>query len=319
LVRIFVTGATGVIGRRVIPLLVGAGHEVTAIGRTPEKRAALGRMGATPVEVDILASAGLRQALAGQDTVINLATHIPPATRMLLPGAWRENDRIRAIASANLVDAALAAGVRRFIQESFALTYPDSRDRWIDESLPIRPARYARSAAEAEAATRRFTQGGGSGVVLRFAAFCGADSGQTRDLIRFIRRGWVLIPGAAGNYFSWVSHDDAASAVAAVLDAAAGIYNVVDDEPMLRRASFDSLAQMLGVPPPRLPPPWLGKLFGSLGEMLARSLRISNRKLREDCGWVLRYPSVREGWRAVVEELSAVRVPAGADRSRRER
>ena len=78
---------------------------------------------------------------------------------------------------------------------------------------------------------------------------------------------------------------------------------MVDDEPLRRREFFDSLAGVLGVAPPRLPPPWLKYLFGSLGEMLARSLRIPNRKLRDACGWAPRYPSMREGWPAVVAAL----------------
>ena len=83
------------------------------------------------------------------------------------------------------------------------------------------------------------------------------------------------------------------------LVARAGTYNVVDDEPMRRREFVDSLAEVLGVGAPRLPAPWMKYLFGSLGEMLARSVRISNRKLREECAWVPKYPSMREGWRAV--------------------
>jgi nucleoside-diphosphate-sugar epimerase len=156
---------------------------------------------------------------------------------------------------------------------------------------------------DAERATERFSGGGGTGVVLRFALLYGPDSWFTRDLIRYVRRGWAQIPGAADAYISSVSHDDAAAAVVAALRAAPGIYNVVDDEPLRRREFFDSLAGVLGVPPPRLPPRWLKYLFGSLGEMLARSLRISNRKLRDACGWTLIYPSMREGWPAVVAAL----------------
>ena len=112
--RIFVTGATGVIGRRVVPRLVAAGHAVAAVGRSPEKRAALERQGAAAVDVDLRDAAALRRALDGHAVVLNLATHMPPSTnRMLLPGAWRENDRVRREGSAALVDAALAAGVSR--------------------------------------------------------------------------------------------------------------------------------------------------------------------------------------------------------------
>ena len=188
-------------------------------------------------------------------------------------------------------------------QESFAPLYPDCGDRWIDEGTPFQPARYNRTVVDSERAAERFTQTGRTGVVLRFAAFYGPDSGQTRDLITFVRRGWAPIPGAADAYFSSVAHDDAATAVFAALGVPAGAYNVVDDAPLRRRDFFDSLAAALGAPSPKLPSAWLTPLFGSLGETLARSLRIANRKLRDASGWAPQYPSVREGWRAVVAAL----------------
>ncbi len=301
--RIFIAGATGVIGRRVIPLLVGAGHQVTAVGRTPEKCAALERMGAVPAHVDLFAPDALRSAVVGHDVVVNLATHIPSSSRAFLPGAWRENDRIRRDVSANLVEAAIAGGADRYIQESFAPVYTDRGDEWIDERTPIQPARYNRSVADAERAAEHFIQSGHAGVVLRFAFFYGPDSGYTRDMIGFVRKGWALNLGPAEGFISSVSHDDAATAVVAALGLRAGVYNVADDEPVRRREYFDSLAELLGVASPKLPSAWMARLVGSLGETLARSLRISNRKLRAESGWVPSYPSVREGWRAVVEAL----------------
>ncbi|MET0630562.1 MAG: NAD(P)H-binding protein [Xanthobacteraceae bacterium] len=297
--RIFLTGATGVIGRRALPLLIGAGHSVTAVVRRPQSHAELVRAGATLIEVDLFAADAVRKTVAGHDAVVNLATHMPAGYRAFLPGAWAENDRIRRFASANLVDAAMAGGATRFIQESFAPVYPDRGDQWIDERTPIAPVRYNRTVADAERSAERFSGSGGTGVVLRFAMFYGPDSWFTRDLIGYVRRGWAPIPGVADAYTSLVSHEDAAAAVVAALGVPPGTYNVVDDEPLRRREFFDSLAGVLGVAPPRLPPPWLKYLFGSLGEMLARSLRISNRKLRA-CGWTPRYPSMREGWPAVV-------------------
>ncbi len=301
--RIFVTGATGVIGRRAIPLLVAAGHQVTAVGRTPEKRAGLERMGATSVAVDLFDPGAVRAAVAGHEVVCNLATHIPPSSRFFFPGAWRETDRLRKLASANLAEAALANGAGRFLQESFAPVYPDRGDAWIDESVPIQPVRYNRTVIDAERSAERFSTGGGVGVVLRFAAFYGPDSEPTRDMIKLVRRGWAPLPGSPDAFVSAVSHDDAATAVAAALEVPAGVYNVVDDEPLRRREFFDSLAEVLGVRSPRLPPAWLARLLGSMGELLVRSLRISNRKLRGETSWAPKYPSVREGWRAVAAEL----------------
>jgi nucleoside-diphosphate-sugar epimerase len=304
--RIFLTGATGVIGRRVIPLLVGVGHRVTAVGRTPEKCAQLASQGAEPVQVDIFAPDAVRRAVAGHDVVINLATHIPSSTfRLLLPGAWRENDRLRRDASARLAEAAISEGAGRFIQESFAPIYADGGEAWIDERWPVQPVRYNRTVINAEQSAAHFTEKGGTGIVLRFAAFYGSDAFQTLDMIRLIRRGWAPLPGSPEAFYSSVSHDDAATAVVAALNLPAGIYNVTDDEPVRRRECVDSLAECLGVPPPKFPPRWLAYLAGSLGELMSRSLRISNRKFRADSGWAPKYPSVPEGWRAAVKELAA--------------
>src|SRR5918912_4099365 len=301
--RVFVSGATGVIGRRVVPLLVSAGHQVTAVARSPQKRSALERAGAVPVAVDLFDAEAVRRAVAGHDTVINVATHIPTSSRAFFPWAWWENDRIRRVASANLADAAIAGGAERFVQESFAPIYPDSGDAWIDERTPLKPARYNRSVLDAERAAARVTASGRIGVVLRFAWFYGPDSGYTRDMIRIVRKGWAPTFGRAEGFISSVSHDDAATAVVAALGARAGIYNVADDEPLRRREFFDALAAALGVRPPKLPPAWLAHVAWPLGPTLARSLRISNRKLREETGWGPKYRSVREGWRALVQQV----------------
>ena len=302
--KVFVTGATGVIGRRAVPLLAAAGHDVTALVRTPQKRLALELVGASARAVDLFDRDALFAAVRGHDIVVNLATHIPASTvRMLMPGGWRENDRIRTIASANLVDAAIATGARRFIQESFAPVYPDSGDAWIDEDTPIAPVRFNRSIIDAEASARRFTDYGGAGVIMRFAAFYGPDASHVQDMIRFVRKGHAPLPGSPEAFVSSISHDDAASAVVAALGIPAGTYNAIDNEPLRRRDYADALAAALHVPSPKPMPAWVTALTGSMGEMLSRSLRISNRKLRWESGWQPGYPSVREGWRATVRAL----------------
>ena len=135
--RVFITGATGVIGTRALPLLIKAGHQVTAASRSPHNRETLRLGGATPVEVDMFDVPSLRRAMAGHDVAINLATHVPSsATKMMLRWAWRENDRLRRYASAAIATAAHAEGLQRMIQESFAPMYPDHGDAWIDESMP---------------------------------------------------------------------------------------------------------------------------------------------------------------------------------------
>jgi 2-alkyl-3-oxoalkanoate reductase len=139
--------------------------------------------------------------------------------------------------------------------------------------------------------------------VLRFGGFYGHDAFQTTEMIKYIRKGWALLPGSPGAYISSLAHDDAATAVAAALTLPAGIYNAVDDEPMTHRAFVDSLAEAIGVRAPKLLPPWITPLFGSLGALASRSLRISNKKLRSASGWTPKYSNVRQGWRAVVTQL----------------
>jgi nucleoside-diphosphate-sugar epimerase len=303
--NIFVAGATGVLGSRVVPQLVEAGHHVTAVGRSEAKRSQLARAGARPIELDLFDAAAVQRAVVDQDVVVNLATSIPPLSRTFLPGAWRMTSRIRTFASANLVAGALAGGARRYIQESFAPIYPDRGDQWIDEDTPTQAASYNRAVLDAEAATQRFTERGGTGVALRFAFFYGPDSATTLATVRSVRRGWAPVFGAPGAFFSSLAHDDAAAAVLAALELPAGIYNVTDDEPLERREYADSLARSLGVSSPRLAPRWTVKLLGSLGETLARSQRISNRKLKAASDWVPKYPSMREGWRAVLDAIEA--------------
>lgn len=295
--RVFVTGASGVIGRRLVPILVGSGHAVTAVARSSTSRTQLVRLGASVMNVDLFDAPALTAAVADHEAVINLATHIPhSSTQMFLPWSWRENDRLRRVTSRLLVDACLAKRVPRLIQESFAPVYPDRGDQWIDESTPIAPVRYNRTVADAEASANRFTETGNTGVVLRFGAFYGPDATQLRELVTWIKRGWAPIPGPASAYISSVSHDDAASAVAISITLPSGTYNVVDDTPLTHREFVDSLAAALETSPPRLPPPSLTPIFGSVGELLARSVRISNRKLRGASSWAPRYASVRQGW-----------------------
>jgi nucleoside-diphosphate-sugar epimerase len=304
--RIFVTGASGVIGSRVVPALRAAGHDVTAVVRSAVRGAELARTGAAVRQVDLFAPRELQAEMVGHDVVINLATHLPPTTLgALRPSAWRENDRIRRAGSAHLVDAALTAGVGRFIQESFAPIYADQGDRWIDESFRLRPVRYNRSILDAEASARRFTESGRIGITLRFAAFYGPDSFQLGDMIALVRRGWMPLLGPGRSYISSVSHDDAAAAVVASLAVPAGIYNVTDDEPLRHREFADALADALGVRHPRLLPGWAAYLAGSIGIMLARSLRMSNAKLRAASGWAPRWPSARDGFRAVAAAFPA--------------
>ena len=298
--RVFVTGATGVIGRRVIPQLVSAGHDVTAVARSAERGAALSKQGARPLQVDLFDPSAVRAAVAGHDVVVNLATHIPPSSKAFFPSSWRENHRIRREVSRNLVDAAFAAGASRMIQESFVGVYPDGGEQWITEELAPDPAPHARSALDAERQAQRFSESGGTGVVLRFALFYAHDASYTIDTIASARKGIAATFGRHDGFVSSIHLDDAAAAVVSALKVPAGAYNVGDDEPLRRRAYFEALADALGARPLWLPPAWMAKLSGSVGETVGRSHRLSNAKLKQATGWAPRYRSVAEGWRSVV-------------------
>src|SRR3954453_4811364 len=191
--RVFVAGSTGVLGRRAVVALVAAGHEVTALVRSPEKAALARSLGATPFAGSLFDPDALRGAIVGHDAVCNLATHIPPLTRAASPGAWEENTRIRSEESNNLVDAALAAGASVYVQESIAFLYGDHRDGWVDAaSTPIIETPFSDPIVAAEAATERFAAGGGRGVALRFGMFVAPDSEQLLTMAHSARRGWVI-------------------------------------------------------------------------------------------------------------------------------
>ena len=300
--RVLLIAASGVIGRRALPLLVAQGNQVTAATHPGSKRA-LPSVGTevTSMPLDIFDVDAARRLMSGHDAVINLATKLPTGTlKPFLPGAWDETNRIRRDASRILTRAAHEAGVPRFIQESFAPIYEDGGSRWIDETCPVRPSRYNRAMVDAEHAVEQFGSAANrSGVALRFALFYGDHDPNTDTIIQSVRHGWMPFPGRSDGYLSMVHHQDAASAVVAALTVPSGVYNVVDDEPLTRREFGDALAGILAVKPPRLLPEWVAKLTGSVGEMLSRSLRISNRKLRDASGWTPVYPSAREGWRGL--------------------
>jgi 2-alkyl-3-oxoalkanoate reductase len=305
--RVFMTGATGVIGSRAVPLLIQAGHEVTAASRSLQNREALRRQNATPVEVDLFDVASVRRAIARHDAVINLATHMPAsAAKMMLPWAWRENDRIRRDGSAAIAMAARQENVGRMIQESFAPIYVDSGDAWIDESTPVAPVRYNRSILDAEQSASRFTTDGGTGIVLRFGALYGPDV-LLAEMLDVMRKGWAPLPGDPNAYVSSLAQDDAASAVVAALRVPAGTYNIADDEPMRRGEWARSLAMSAGMRPPRPLPRWVTAVGGSIMQLLSRSLRISNRRFRAASGWAPRYPSAPSAWHDVLGAMSRAR------------
>jgi nucleoside-diphosphate-sugar epimerase len=296
--KVFVAGATGVLGRRVVVELIRAGCDVTGVARSPSQREELAALGARPVSVDLFDAAAVHAAVAGHELVCNLATAIPLGERASDPLAWEVNDRIRRDGSRNLVDAARAAGAIRYVQESIAFVYADGGGRLLDESAEIAAAGVTSSALVAEAEAALFAKHGGAGVALRFGQFYGFDSRHTVAAIEATLAGRPVELGDESAYRSSVTTDDAASAVVAALHAPSGIYNVVDDQPLPRAEYVDALAHALNVPPPtvrsvslELPPTF---------SMMSRSLRVSNQRFKETTGWQPQFPSAWEGWEYVV-------------------
>ncbi|HUC36897.1 MAG TPA: NAD(P)-dependent oxidoreductase [Acidimicrobiales bacterium] len=302
--RVFVAGATGVLGRRVLPLLVGAGHDVTGMARSQEKSDIVRRLGAAPLEVDLFERPALEASVKGHDVVVNVATKIPPVSRAWSSRAWEENRRIRSEASRNLVDAALSAGAGRFVQESIAFIYRDCGDQWIDEDVPLDPPRLGRPSIDAEAQAQRFTETGRCGIVLRFGQFYAPDSHHVMYMCRMARNRLPALPGPASAYTAAISADDAARAVVAALEAPAGTWNVNDDVPLTRREFNRNVAEVVGAKPPLFTGTALMRLNES-SRLYLRSQRVSNRRFKEATGWSPLHPDAASGWRDMAEELRA--------------
>lgn len=300
--KILFTGATGVLGREGLPLVVAAGHDVTAVSRSPEDSQWLAEMGARAAVVDLFDADQVGEAMSGIDTVIHYATAIPPLDRMAKREAWATNDRLRSEATRLLVEAAVDQGVERFLQESITLIYAEGGDAWLDEVSPIEPAwDVLDSALTAEAHIDRFRAGGGTGVTLRLSRLYGPGR-ASRDYVSGVSARRIPIIGNGRNYVSSIHVEDAATALLAALGAPDGVYNISDDEPVTSAVYTRYLAEQIGAPTPRRIPRALGRIaLGRAVSLLTRSHRVSNRRFRDVTGWAPSYPSALEGWRQVAD------------------
>ena len=299
--RVFLLGGTGAIGSHALRALGAAGHGVSALARTPEKAAVVRTQGADPVMVSMFDRQALSEAFRGHDAVVNLATSMPTIATFAFRRAWRPTERVRIEGSAAVVDAALAAGVPRLVQESVSMVYPDRGDAWIDEDVEPDPYPNARGNLGAEASAKRFSEAGGIGVVLRLGLFYGPGARHSEQFLAMARHRVVPLVGTATSYLSSIHMIDGGAAVAAALHVPAGTYNVVDDEPLTKRDYAEALAFAAGKRPWVRGPGRLAFLLGHRMASLTRSMRVSNRRFREASGWQPRYPSAREGWIATAE------------------
>ncbi|MFF2551878.1 NAD-dependent epimerase/dehydratase family protein [Nocardia sp. NPDC058058] len=295
--KVFLTGGTGAIGSHALPALVRAGHEVTALARTPEKADWIRARGATPVIRSLFDIDALTTAFDGHDAVVNLATALPATWQWLSQRAWRRCTRIRVEGSAAVAAAATKAGVAHLVQESVSMIYPDHGAQWITEESPV--DHYPRAAGNiaAEANTARYTAAGGSGVVLRFGVFCGPGAAHSAEMFALARRHVVIMTGPPNAYISSIHLTDGAAAVLAALTAPAGTYNVVDDEPLTHRDYAAALAGAAGARPWLRGPGRATLLAGHRMTSTTRSLRVSSVLFRSTTDWSPGFPSAREAWR----------------------
>ncbi len=305
--QVFVIGGTGVLGRASLPALVSAGHRVRSTARGNANAELVRSLGAEPADCDIYDVNSLRQAMAGSDVVVRLTTKIGSLAQIRNPKAWAETNRLRTEGARILVDAAIAEGVAAYVHESVTFVYADGGTRWLNEDSRTDDgsSEILRAALSGERQEARFSEAGGRGIVLRFAAFYGADAPSTREIIAMARRRLLFQIGPGRNYFSSIHVSDAGRAVAAAVRAPAGTYNVCDDQPMLFAEYLQALATAIGAKKPLHMPGVLGKLmFGQAWNYFSRSQKVSNARLKKLTGWQPAVKGVQEGWPLVVAELS---------------
>jgi len=310
--RVFVAGATGTIGRRLVPSLVEAGHEVTGMTRSPDKADALRAAGAEPAACDALDAEALRGAVAAAkpEVVVHELTAIPPAFNpRRMAEEFAPTNRLRTEGTRNLVDAAVAAGARRVVAQSIAFAYAPTGE-WVkteDDELFLDAPESFRSTIEAVQALEAAVLGeeGVEGLVLRYGFFYGAGTSYASDgfIAEQVRRRRFPVGGRGTGRFSFIHLEDAVRAtVAAVEGGPPGKYNVVDDDPAPVSDWLPAYAAALGAPTPRRLPGWLVRLVaGPYALYTMTELRgASNARARERLGWAPQLSSWRQGFGAAL-------------------
>jgi 2-alkyl-3-oxoalkanoate reductase len=301
--RVFVAGASGAIGTRLVSQLLARGHEVTGTSRSARKAEPIRGLGAEPVVLDLLDRAAVRRAVleAEPDAIVHQATALADLNfSRNFDRTFAGTNRLRTAGTDALVAAAREAGVDRFVAQSFA-SYRTARDggpvKTEDDPLdPAPPAKARESWAAMQYLEEVVTDAGG--IALRYGIFYGAAND---GLIEPVRKRQYPIIGDGGGVASWIHLDDAAAATVLALEHdGPGIFNVVDDEPAPVREWLPVLAEALGAKPPRRFPRWLARLFaGDVAVVMGTEARgASNAKAKRELGWEPRYPSWREGFAA---------------------
>lgn len=287
--KVFLTGATGVMGRRASSALRAAGYEVGGLARTPERANQLAAVGVNPVVGSLFDTDALAEAFEGYDAVCNLATHIPVGLAGAMPGAWKTNDRIRTEGSRRVAEAAKRAGVLRLLQESVSFLYADGGAEWLDETSPLMVTRATEPVAEAETNAAAFACAHRVSVVLRFGAIVCDD-----PLTRWRMARPATGPDDAAAWVHVVHPDDIGTAVVAALHAPTGVYNV-GAEPVLRADVAEAFSAYRGSRGG-----YLQRMIVRFGrerlEPLTRSHRISSDRFTSHTGWMPAHSRFTAGW-----------------------
>lgn len=306
--KIFLAGGTGVIGRRLIPRLSEAGHQVVASTRRAKRAGDLRELGAKPAVCDALDPESLVRSVkqAAPDVVIHQLTSIPKRINpRTIARDFAETNRLRSEGTRNLLAAARAAGAFRFIVQSIAFAYRPDGTTLKTEQDPLFldcPRKYwplVNAVAELEGVT---TGAELEAVVLRYGYFYGPGTiyAPGGSFFEDVRKRRVPIVGPGTGVFSFLHVEDAASATVAALDAPPGVYNVVDDDPAPLREWLPFYAKTIGAPRPRRVPVWLARLAAGPYSvlMMVEQRGASNRRVRTTLHWEPQYASWREGFRA---------------------
>jgi nucleoside-diphosphate-sugar epimerase len=314
--RVFVAGAGGAVGRRLVPQLVARGHEVIASTRKPETMAAIRALGATPVVVDGLDAASVGEAIARAEpeAIIHEMTALSGAPDFKHFDDWfAATNRLRTTGTEHLLAAARAAGVRRFIAQSYT-GWNNARDggpiKTEDDPLDPHPAMaQTETLAAIKFVERAVLAAPLEGLALRYGNLYGP--GASESIVELIRGRKLPVIGSGAGIWSCTHIDDAAGATVAALERGApGIYNIVDDDPASVAEFLPCVAKMVGAKPPLHVPVWLGRLLaGDVAvQMMTEARGASNAKAKRELGWEPIWPSWRDGF----ERGPSVPVPVTA-------
>lgn len=303
--RVFIAGATGVLGRRMVRQLAEKHHQVVGLARDDRGARTIQKLGGEAVVADIFDAGALAAAVGRADAVIHAATSIPSKA----PGdraSWELNDRLRREGTRALTGAAARLGARTYVQQSIVWVARPEDDSFFDERTKVtRPGELYRSAFDGEGiAAEAGARHGFNVAVLRCGGFYAPDAAHTRMFARGLLGRRLPVVGAGCAVSANLHAEDAAAAfVAAAESGRAGLWHVTDDEPLTVREMLLEFARRLGAPAPRRVPLWLARLFVPKGvlEFFTRSTRTSNRLFREEAGWAPRFPSFRAGLGDVIE------------------